>query len=368
MNCNILFDAGSTGFRVFILKGDFSSRYSIHPGPKIMGGLADPIREVSGKKIEDLDKTINKAVGLLEDIMKPDRYNSYKPFNWKKECNVKKVSVLATAGMRLAEQKSPDNALIAWKKIKNALANYFKKEFHKKKIPEIEARTITGEEEALFAWLNIYQSRKRGSDFGIVEMGGASLQIAFPCKKCLTSKTIFLGKEKEVKLFVYSFLGLGINSAIERFAKPMPIACKPLADSDPKWSPKDCAKGIEISAYGKMLDFLNYDDNGVLGKKTMIPIKKADIYPENNWILIGDFAKGDNIKKCCGTGSKSCSRPELSCFSAIYKEKILEKLGILFEKAVDESWTLGQFFCDYYNCFKPRPQDCEWLKDGCLSH
>lgn len=79
-----------------------------------------------------------------------------------------------------------------------------------------DARTLSGKEEGVFDWLAVnYQAILSGHDDyqGVMDMGGASVQIAFPTKDDATrSNTDFFSFEingRSIGLFVHSFLGLG---------------------------------------------------------------------------------------------------------------------------------------------------------------
>jgi len=92
----------------------------------------------------------------------------------------------------------------------------------------IEAKTITGREEGVFAWLAVNQERKsfpgKGNapeEIGVMDMGGASVQL-------VTSVTSPDGKNpddlihikldnKDITLFVHSFLGLGATLVSQQF-------------------------------------------------------------------------------------------------------------------------------------------------------
>ena len=116
----------------------------------------------------------------------------------------------ATAGMRLI----PD---AAQGKYYAALNKWFDKS------PNwnlIDAKTISGKEEAIYGWLSVNQQLDKDQKAnhqlaGVLDMGGASVQIAFPISEDTTIDeedlaTVTLNG-KEVRLFVHSFLGLGQN-------------------------------------------------------------------------------------------------------------------------------------------------------------
>lgn len=120
----------------------------------------------------------------------------------------------ATAGMRL--QSQPHQALLY-----SLITNWFQSQ------PSwnlIEAKTITGHDEGLYGWLAVNYQLGNLSDkkepVGVLDMGGASVQIAFPVKiKDDANSDIqsFNLNNRHYELFVHSFLGLGQNELTHQF-------------------------------------------------------------------------------------------------------------------------------------------------------
>ncbi|KTD82509.1 multidrug DMT transporter permease [Legionella waltersii] len=126
------------------------------------------------------------------------------------------VYFYATAGMRLLPQSKQQqyyNELNRW--------------FHQQsKWRLISAKTITGNEEALFGWLAVNYSvgalnSNSDSAIGVMDMGGASVQIVFPIQyNPKINKNYQIALElygKRYTLFVHSFLGLGQNEMSHQF-------------------------------------------------------------------------------------------------------------------------------------------------------
>ncbi|MDX2345262.1 MAG: multidrug DMT transporter permease [Legionella sp.] len=126
------------------------------------------------------------------------------------------VYFYATAGMRLLpseEQNKYYDAVRAW--FKRSAWNLQ------------EAKTITGREEGVFAWLSLYEKLNEKSDIevpqhlSVMDMGGASVQVV----SAVDSKIEANQKDyievnlhgKSQTLFVHSFLGLGKTSVSEQF-------------------------------------------------------------------------------------------------------------------------------------------------------
>lgn len=139
------------------------------------------------------------------------------------------VHFLATAGMRLLEVSTQ-------REILSDITQDLKSKFD---FPIIKSQVIPGELEGVYSWLSLNKNLKlyspslQGSkSYGMIEMGGASTQVAFELNpeienailKDLTETEAIsafkseqirlnLGPNSSVKLFTTTFLGLGVNSA-----------------------------------------------------------------------------------------------------------------------------------------------------------
>ncbi len=95
----------------------------------------------------------------------------------------------------------------------------------------------------------------RGGDsgFGIVEMGGASSQVTFPCIECLGARVVG-SAGAPLKIFSYSFLGLGSDEAYKLFGKDNPACDFGAGAKDPGWTVEACASGIRLKNPDGMID------------------------------------------------------------------------------------------------------------------
>lgn len=186
--CAAVVDAGSTGTRVHLYTYEHDQN-----------GRISNIREIWSQEIQP---------GLASINPKPNSVANYLTllFNQAPETNFP-VYFYATAGMRLLPQLKQEifyHEITQW--------------FHQH--PEWslqDVRTITGKEEAVFGWLavnlQVHHSNHRNPPIGVMDMGGASVQIAFPVEASLNidpddlATVTFEGQR--IKLFVHSFLGLG---------------------------------------------------------------------------------------------------------------------------------------------------------------
>ena len=90
-----------------------------------------------------------------------------------------------------------------------------------------EARTITGREEGIFAWLSVHEQLRRNTrvtipdNLSVMDMGGASVQVITAVNSTQNHNTsdyvdIDLHGKKQT-LFVHSFLGLGQTLVSDQF-------------------------------------------------------------------------------------------------------------------------------------------------------
>jgi Icc-related predicted phosphoesterase len=120
---------------------------------------------------------------------------------------------MATAGMRLLES---NNANAIYKLITERLQKKFTVKY---------SGTISGRAEGLYDWLTVnYLSNKlqdMNNTVTALDMGGASTQIAYidnNIKNPQYNYNLQLGDIKQ-NIFIYSFLGLGYNKAIDELLK-----------------------------------------------------------------------------------------------------------------------------------------------------
>ncbi len=127
------------------------------------------------------------------------------------------VYFYATAGMRLLpnETQAAHYAFVA---------DWFKSTPWELK----EAKTITGREEGVFAWLALYEHLKQApgafvpEHLSVMDMGGASVQVVSevdhqPNNKSRTDYIEVFPHGEKHTLFVHSFLGLGKAPVAEQF-------------------------------------------------------------------------------------------------------------------------------------------------------
>jgi hypothetical protein len=196
-NCIAVVDAGSTGSRVHIYAYDLDSN-----------NAPIAINELWSKKIKPGFATLEPTQDVINAYLGNLFLNA-------PEQNVP-VYFYATAGMRLLPQPKQQ---LYYQNVEKWFATHAE-------WPLVTSKTITGTEEGIFGWLAInYQlgafNDPTGALAGSMDMGGASVQVAFPVKNSgqinpndLVSIDI---AGRHIDLFVKSFLGLGQTLLSQQF-------------------------------------------------------------------------------------------------------------------------------------------------------
>lgn len=139
------------------------------------------------------------------------------------------VFFLATAGLRLLDDSTQEEILSDITRDLRAKYDF----------PKIESQVISGSFEGVYSWISINKDRLSDSlqsdkSYGMIEMGGASIQVTFELnpdiensilKDLKNNDAISAFKNQQVKLeldsghtiklFAGTFLGLGVNSGRE---------------------------------------------------------------------------------------------------------------------------------------------------------
>lgn len=254
--CVAVIDAGSTGSRLHIYA------YNLDKTKTPIN-----IHEVWNKKISPGFATIEPNTVTINNYL-----NSLFANTPGKNL---KVYFYATAGMRLlpaTKQKKYYDELKGW------FAGHTEWQLQ-------DAKTITGNEEALFDWLSVnyhagsFQGLKSQTT-GVMDMGGASVQVVFPVKDKLPSNTIQLTLYgQKYTLYVRSFLGLGLTETSHQFLNAEPCFSQnyPLPDGD-------LGQGDAYACAQKVANLVNTHDVS----KTVQPILAAN--PVSTWYTIGGLA------------------------------------------------------------------------------
>lgn len=326
--CHIIYDAGSAATRLYVYQKT-ASGWFMHDGPEV-AALADPVRKTRGKAGSDANIVVDEIVAALEGIRTDGPLNKKgKPewiaFDWREQCSVEAVSVLATAGMRMAKQKDAVATKAIWSLLNQRLASAVGM--------QVTTRTLSGYEEGLYAWLATREKRA-GSNFGMAEMGGVSLQVTFPCAHCKASRQVMVKGQSEA-IYSYSFLGWGQDEAWKKSGSL--AACARAAGLDnPDWKPADCARGMAV-----------FSDTFSMLKKNISQSTDMD------WLLSGSFRyrRDTDIDEFCRKGSDSGFQQTTSCFRAVYLQYVIDGLGLpANSKPSNVDWTLGAVICADTQC------------------
>ncbi len=246
-------------------------------------------------------------------------------FDWESRCIVKEAAVYATAGMRLAEKLDARNSTLLWRKLNDRLSE--------KLGISVTTRTLTEYEEGLYAWLALRELRVDG-DFAVAEMGGASLQVTFPCPFCENARRVRV-KDETVTVFGHSFLGWGQDEAWRKFRNSS--ACAWGAGlKNPDWRVDDCEAA--------MVEFAE--------TATEVARKVKDS-GDMSWYLTSAFSYMQNtdIDYFCRKGINDGFQPESSCFRAVYLQNVLDTLAVPSNYELSNvNWTLGAVVCKATRC------------------
>jgi hypothetical protein len=397
--CQLIFDAGSSGTRLYVYQnsnGDLSEVY------------ADPI-EVNIGISWALEKKQCGETSCTDEYIKHVVADLIREFHQKKgrhcKAGIAAVNLYATAGMRLATQKRGRPAIAeTYKNLKAEILRTFASlgdEYTSVTEQNISARTLAGQEEGIYTWLSINTLKKNHSKLdGIFEIGGASLQLAYPCgendRQCLNNAVKVFYQNNTVNLFSYSWLGLGRAEAFRIYNAEKGFPCNPAADSDNQ-SPFDyerCRTSIAESFTRNdeqgfiLLDPLNYNAHGSKGRKVIISIPAGTGFHavggigfENLHSLKLDAAeicnqtvadliahKDDTFKSIKYTPAHLLKS---QCFARLYFDSLLGNIPGLDltsnEREIDDvklGWTLGAAICEQTNCIDRKGLSCRWNEDS----
>lgn len=190
--CEAIIDAGSSGSRLYIY-AKTDHQWKVLYNHQVSPGL-------SSTSVQNIGPYLEKLVNIHPDKPMP-------------------ILLYGTAGMRLLpddEQSQRYQAAVGWF---NQHPEWTLK----------QARTISGQEEGVFAWLAVQEERglinKSLENLdSVVEIGGASAQVSIPVSeqeaKLLPAADVYALKwnQKIIHIWSKSFLGLGLNEVEKKFS------------------------------------------------------------------------------------------------------------------------------------------------------
>lgn len=203
-------DAGSSGTRAHVFQWNpKSSPPNIIPYPNRSYGAVIKSHIPLSSAANDtkaIRKIFEPVIIEATRVIPPDFYSSTKFY------------VFATAGLRLLPVS--DQAIIL------ELTTQYLSERSPFVIKSKNIRIMSGCEEALYGWISVnHLKMSRKAELGSLDMGGASLQVAFKVKKKFSKNvhSIRIGKKK-FYVYGFSFLGYGVNEAMKRIISIKPDA------------------------------------------------------------------------------------------------------------------------------------------------
>lgn len=340
--CTAVIDAGSSG-----------SRLHIYAYEKDAQGWPVKINESFSKKvspgISSLDTSPESANHYLSDLFEIE-IDQPMP-----------VLFFATAGMRMLPVET-----------QNKIYSHLRQWFNNQSGWQLQSmRTITGKEEGIFAWLAVNYERGNLQNSGhepegIMDMGGASVQIALPVTNANAvdenNLVRFQLYDQNYQLFVKSFLGIGQNELARQFREEESCYSRdfPLVDGmSGKGNLNQCRRQV-----AKLLNRIHYVKNKVK------PILQENRI--NHWSVLGglyylakakEFSNNkeqftlQQIKKKADAGICNIEWDELHqtdpdnaylssyCLSsAYYYALVVDGYGINPQQQIqlgDSDWTLG---------------------------
>lgn len=200
----IVLDAGSSGTRLHLFQYSNVNQSAFHHQSisEILNVKTSPGISSFAQNLVGIEKNLRPIFDATQEKLNAN------------SVDLKSVPLLfySTAGMRLL---TDDEQNKIYAEIQKVLKTY--------KFDVKEVKTIDGKTEGLYAWLSVNElshSFSQEKTNGILEMGGASMQIAFElydhhakCQENDTISCVFIDGKMH-KVFSLSFLGLGQNMAL----------------------------------------------------------------------------------------------------------------------------------------------------------
>lgn len=359
----IIVDAGSSGNRVYLFKWWTSKSQDR------VSGIVKFECEKNEIPLSSFSSDPGKAhIEKLDEVLK----------DIQQEVD---IYILATAGMRrLSLEKQTA--------IYTALCGKYLSSIELETCLKNNIRTITGNEEAGFAWLSmnreaIINKKRENLIQGMLELGGASMQIAVLADSAPRPENSFtFTYDSEYTLYTVSYLELGQNRVISHITSTTSVEdCYPTGYKLPdqkegKWNAEECKtalikyldseevceknkticnnKRLEFKKVGgerfKLFSNFYYTANFLKLKSSWSLAKFKEVaedFCSKSW---DDMVKeNENIKPSYLKGY---------CLSAVYITLLLERFGFEDEnefKAFESDWTGGAML--YYATKSPNNRE-----------
>lgn len=231
-HCVGVVDVGSTGSRLHVYTYDLDSTQS-----------PIQIKEQWSKKVTPGFSTVELKQAKIDEYLNDLFLNQVD--------DTLPVYFYATAGMRLLPASSQQ---AYYESAKKWFANqpYLKL---------MDVKTITGKDEGVFGWLAVNYhlhtlTNPSATPIGVMDMGGASVQIVFPVDKKITLPSARVAQfnlyGKDFTLYSYSALGLGQTLVTQQFLNQK--ACFP---NDYMLADGEAAEGNAVSCQEEVTHLVN---------------------------------------------------------------------------------------------------------------
>lgn len=362
----LMIDAGSTGSRMHVYEWE----------PRILETDADVADAVAGTKLsfpgtdsrwtDRLQPGIASFAKLPDDKLKEAVADYLRPLIdfakailHEKQQNFEEFPIFfrATAGMRILAPRDRSRVMTAVREL------FSNKTYCPFAFTNEQARTLSGEEEAIFDWTGVNfvlgdlleQSQGAGTvinpkqTVGALDLGGASTQISFyePDEDIMANLfKLQIGQAKHWNVYSHSFLYYGMNEALNRFQARL-VADKTSNQRLVEGIYNPCLPGgaqtqirsnIHLNAAG--LETWNY----------------TEVYPSGNGyyqaILKNDRSRGDF--QHCMTLTRDLLHLEKNDWCDFSHNGECSLAGIYQPKLPTQSETVGSFvgFSNYYHIWK----------------
>lgn len=223
----IIFDAGSSGTRIYVYAVEGESAQSLHSF-KVKPGLSS----LDPNDTQAMDNYFNSLVQSAEAVLSPQE-KSQTPF-----------ILYATAGMRMLPIEE-QNALINAARL--SLAKQADQYGYPQPLDE-DVRVISGTEEGGFIWITdnylngnlAKDTLSTGNTVAALEMGGASSEIAFLSRQAKNFTLPYTQKGQTYPIYSVAYDGMGANEALAKVAAsghPQFAACFPVGAPYPLTAP-----------------------------------------------------------------------------------------------------------------------------------
>jgi hypothetical protein len=243
-------DAGSSGSRIYLYETRRNASFLEIRTPSLRNASIKP--GLSSYSQTSGPFSTERAGSSLKPLL--DSPTEYLAANNIQSSQVP-VYVLATAGMRRLDRDQPEISVAIYDNVQNTIriAGYLP---GRKAIAQVPGDflgsgvgTLSGQYEALFGWEDINflagNFSKNQTTNGIVEFGGASVQVAYAVPEDFSNNNIVTRKinNKSYRIFALSYLDVGLDQIANRAIEQQP-------DDNPcfvRGTPQIKAAGREVS-------------------------------------------------------------------------------------------------------------------------